>query len=146
MLEWLRRRPYYAAAAAGAAWTAVVLAVAKASSSVVPSQAMQEADKGFGVQLLGPSLTAKPGKTYRATIVTHGAANAASATTVAAHAMGMGFGPSVDVSASMPAEWPSAVTGDWYITAPFNGKVPLVVARNNGSWIAGADVVDVWEA
>lgn len=143
---WLRKRPYLAAASASAAWTAVCLLVAKAASGVVPSQAVKAAAHGLGVQLLGDALTAKPGKTYRATIITHGLANSASAATVAAKAMSMGFGPNVQVSASMPSPWPSAVVGDWYIVAPYNGKAPLSVQRHNGSFAAGADVADVWEA
>ena len=126
----------------GLTWVGL-LAILDPADVSVPAPILP-ASPAFGQQLLGTVLTARPGHVYRATIVTRGAANAASASQVAAKARSLGF-VDVTVASSRPAAWPSPASGDWFVTATFAGTAPLAVTRSNGSWAAGADIADVWE-
>jgi hypothetical protein len=140
VLAWIDKHPYLAAGAGGAfvVITGVIFG-AKAGASVSPPSS------GGRTRLLGDTLTAKPGHIYFATIVTHGIANAATAAQVVAKAKSMGF-TNVQPSQAPPRGWPSPLSGDWYVVATFAGAAPVQVQRNNGSFAAGADVVDVWES
>jgi hypothetical protein len=139
-LVWIDRHPYLSAAigAASVLVTGVVFGAKAGSVTPAPSSG------GF-VRLAGSPLAAKPGKTYLATIITHGLANAATQAQVEAKASSMGF-VNVKAQQAPPRGWPSPIAGDWYVTATFGGAAPLAVQRNNGSFAAGADVADVWES
>jgi hypothetical protein len=139
-LAWISRHPYLAAgaAAAGVVGTGVVFGAKAGAMSSPPPQ------KNGLTRLLGDQLTARPGRRYFATVITHGLANAATAAQVIAKAAAMGF-PGATASQAMPRGWPSSITGDWYVVATFAGAAPTVLQRNNGSFAAGADVADVWE-
>lgn len=140
IFAWIDRHPYLAAAAGAATFLLSGVAFGAKPGSVI-----SPASSGGLTRLAGASLAAKPGKTYYATIVTHGLANAATQAQVVARAVSVGF-TNVKAQQAPPKGWPSPIAGDWYVTATFGGAAPLAVQRNNGSFAAGADVADVWES
>lgn len=138
---WIDEHPYLSGLIACGGVFATGLAFGAKAGPVMPP-----ASSGGGlVRLTGNALVATPGRTYYATVVTHGLANAASGATVAKYASDRGF-TGVTASKTAPPGWPSPLAGDWFVTATFAGESPLTVARSQGSFLAGADIADVWEA
>lgn len=95
------------------------------------------------VLMQGDPLSTTQGRTYWVTIVLHGLAASAGRNDIIEDAQNRGF---VDVipSPARPADWPGNAQGDWYVKAKAGRSNTF--PRNKGSNIAGATIVEAFEA
>lgn len=134
--RWLRS-PWTIAALGGAAWTTLVLWIASGGKDAPPPGPVTRTATRIGTD----PIALVPGTTYAGAIVTHGAANAAGHDAVVSAASKRGF--VVEVASDKPiAGYPWSVgDADWYVVAKYTGPA-ATQARSEGSFVAGAEVVD----
>lgn len=86
------------------------------------------------------------GRTYFATVTTHGLANAATIGEILDGAHGEGFADVVIVTKRITG-WPGSAEGDYYVRATFRGpRKSAAFARRYSGFGWSVDVADVWES
>lgn len=93
---------------------------------------------------LADLLVARKGRTYFVAVMTHGAANVASASMASAYARSHGFSDVV-VATSPIAHWPPMPRADFYVRGTLTGADSAAFPRRKSIPLGSVELLDAWE-